>query len=400
MRVLILLSSLLLANSAFAGAFDYAFQLYQKQMFDQAREEFELIAKQGDPRGDFMLGLMSEHGRGGAKDYSKAVQFYSQAAEKGAAYAFANLGVLHYYGHGVPRDITKARELYLKGAEKGNPRGQLLLAYTYIEGKGVVQDLKKAYQLMKRAANQGEELAFIEIAKLEEDPKEAYFWAKIAEKRGDGEDKETAQALMNKHAKALNEKDLKRINKKVEDWRAQEEKPDAVMPVSSPIGEIKVDNYHLMSGLLACISPKSDNPLQYPCLRIGKLRIGENANVFKAEPNQVLQQGKIKLNVYALKPAQEVENMPYMIIGERDGKIAVLQITGAPLVADIDFSGLKLGDSSRKILETVGLPMQKAPSPLPNTELWDYTPYGFSFEISQGKLTSIRVTPIGGAKED
>ena len=398
MRWFILSFILLTSNYAWADAFDYAFQLYQKEMFTEAQNEYANMAKEGDPRGAFMLGLMHENGRGGPKDYTKAAQFYTEAANKGAAYAMANLGVLYHYGQGAPLNIGKARELYGKSAEKGNPRGQLLFAYTYLEGQGTEQDLKKASQWFKRAANQGEKLAFIEMARLEENPKEAYFWAKMADKNGD---KEEAAPLIAKYSKALNDKDIKEIDKKLGSATSKPEKPDAILPMYSPVANLKTDNYRLMNGTISCLYPPEFVD-KHPCLRIGGIRIGQHVDTVKAEASQTIRQGNIRLNVYFFPTEKEGGKPPYLVVGDVDNKIVSLQITGSPIRNDvqIDFSGLKLGDSSRKILETVGLPLNKAAASVPNSELWNYSLHGFSFEITQDKITSIRIAKINENKEE
>ena len=63
---------------------------------------------------------MYQYGYGVSQDYSKAVEWYTKAAEQGNATAQCNLGYMYQYGYGVSQDYSKAVEWYTKAAEQGN----------------------------------------------------------------------------------------------------------------------------------------------------------------------------------------------------------------------------------------------------------------------------------------
>ena len=54
------------------------------------------------------------------KDTSKAVEWFTKAAEQGDAQAQCNLGVCYEYGMSVEKNITKAIEWYTKATEQGD----------------------------------------------------------------------------------------------------------------------------------------------------------------------------------------------------------------------------------------------------------------------------------------
>ncbi len=74
---------------------------------------------------------MYYNGLGVERDYEKAIEWYSKAAEQGYSTAQNNLGNMYYNGLGVERDYEKAIEWYSKAAEQGNKRALNSLAWTY-----------------------------------------------------------------------------------------------------------------------------------------------------------------------------------------------------------------------------------------------------------------------------
>ena len=65
-------------------------------------------AKQGKASAQYNLGRMYDDGEGVAKDYTKAVYWYTKAAEQGVANAQDNLGCKYDKGQGVAKDMVLA----------------------------------------------------------------------------------------------------------------------------------------------------------------------------------------------------------------------------------------------------------------------------------------------------
>ena len=58
-----------------------AIGLYNEARYEDARRQFEKLAKKGDPASQYMLARIWEEGQGVRKDVVKAAKLYAQAAE-------------------------------------------------------------------------------------------------------------------------------------------------------------------------------------------------------------------------------------------------------------------------------------------------------------------------------
>ena len=96
---------------------------------------------------------------GMAKDYEKAVEWFSKAAEQGNAKAMRRLGVCYKHGYGVEKDGVTAKEWYAKAipglqylAQLGDADAQYGLGACYDRGEGVMHDSGKAVEWYVEAA--------------------------------------------------------------------------------------------------------------------------------------------------------------------------------------------------------------------------------------------------------
>ncbi|KAG0291968.1 hypothetical protein BGZ97_005735, partial [Linnemannia gamsii] len=102
-------------------------------------------------------GSQYRDGEGVAKDFSKALEWYSKAAEQGSAIAMDHIGYLYNIGGpSFPIDAAQALEWYLKAANKGNRSAQGSIGELYQNGKGVPQNYQKAAEWFLKAANLGD----------------------------------------------------------------------------------------------------------------------------------------------------------------------------------------------------------------------------------------------------
>ena len=99
------------------------------------------FAKQGDARGQLLLGSWYDTGEHVEEDDAEAVRWYGLAAEQGLAEAQVNLGVMYDNGEGVPEDDAEAARWYRLAAKQGHPKAQLNLALQHITGQGVPIDM-------------------------------------------------------------------------------------------------------------------------------------------------------------------------------------------------------------------------------------------------------------------
>ena len=83
MRKLIVLLCILLWPGLAAAGFDEALAAYKKSDFKTAAREFQKLAKQGNAKAQYILGLMYRQGQGVPQDYVQAHQWLSLAAASG-----------------------------------------------------------------------------------------------------------------------------------------------------------------------------------------------------------------------------------------------------------------------------------------------------------------------------
>lgn len=112
-------------------------------------------AEKGDAGAMLSLGRLYEHGHGVARNYSKALEWYSKAAGQGLPEGYYNLGVCYEVGMGTASDMAKAGAAYAKAAELGLPIAIHKMAGMYLKGMGVPQHTATAMNLLMRAADLG-----------------------------------------------------------------------------------------------------------------------------------------------------------------------------------------------------------------------------------------------------
>jgi len=110
--------------------------------------------------------IMYALGKGVPQDYSKAIQYYTQAANKGNTNAQVNLGIMYAFGKGVPQNFLKAIQYYTQAANNGNTDAQYYLGMMYRDGKIVPQDYSKAKFLFEQSCLNKNQMACDNYRKL------------------------------------------------------------------------------------------------------------------------------------------------------------------------------------------------------------------------------------------
>jgi TPR repeat protein/serine/threonine protein kinase len=123
----------------------------------KAREYYEMAAAANHRDAAYSLGWLYEFGQGVPQDYVKAREWYekSVALERGGGIALYRLGRIYDLGLGTSQDYAKARQWYEKAAAAGNPDGDYGQAWLYFEGKGVKADAAKAKELLEKSVAAG-----------------------------------------------------------------------------------------------------------------------------------------------------------------------------------------------------------------------------------------------------
>ncbi len=175
-----------------AAAFGRAGDAYNKGNFATALETWRRLAGAGFGPALYNLGVMHEHGRGVAVDYTKAANWYRKAAKQEVPGALVNLARLHVEGRGVKRDPDEALHLLEQASQLGSAPAQFNLGAAYLQGLGTEADPEEAAVWFEMAAEQGHAPAAYNLAVLyqrggaiESDLEEAERYFTIAADAGD-----------------------------------------------------------------------------------------------------------------------------------------------------------------------------------------------------------------------
>jgi TPR repeat protein len=188
------------------------------------RADLEAKAKAGDASAQFELGAVYHDGTGEEKDFKKAIEWFTKAANQGDVRAQFNIGVMYYMGESVKQDFDIARGWFEKAAAKNNARAEFNLGVMYYRGEGVKQDFKKAMEYFTQAALQNfNEAQFnlgVMYAKgegIEVDMGRAYAWFSVAKDNGNPRAEEVLKSI----ERGLKPEDTKIVQQLTEDLRAE-----------------------------------------------------------------------------------------------------------------------------------------------------------------------------------
>ena len=106
-------------------------------------------AASGNHHAQFFLAKRLQKGEGVAKDATKAVYWYTRAAEQNIAPAQLNLGIMYLRGEGVKADMGEGRKWLEKAAHLGDNRASYALAMIDEKQQRLV-DAYKWYDLSSR----------------------------------------------------------------------------------------------------------------------------------------------------------------------------------------------------------------------------------------------------------
>lgn len=138
-----------------AASVEAGMKAYGDGDFASARRLWMPLAHAGDPRAQYMLGYMAEHGQGRPWSNHDAASWYRLAANQGYPQAQVGLGQLYQRGMGVPRDPALGAQLFEQAAREGYGPAQFQYAMALFHGAGVAQDFQKALSWFRAAADSG-----------------------------------------------------------------------------------------------------------------------------------------------------------------------------------------------------------------------------------------------------
>ena len=89
---------------------------------------------------------------------------------------------------------------------------------------------------------------------------------------------------------------------------------------------------------------------------------------------------------------EQREHYPYLVATVSKQRIVALQVTGPSAAKEYGFNHVELGATTDTLVSYFGQPNHVEPTELKDTELWNYPPWPFSFEVKGGHVTSIRIS--------
>lgn len=136
--LLLTLSSLMIATSLYAdepkfvdkgfsgpdSSFHKGLAAFAENDYELAAALFKESAEQGEPDGQYELGILYLEGMGVDKEPEQTFELWSMSAEKGYADAQFGLGTLYMRGIGIDKDIDKAKTWLQKAASQGHVAAQ------------------------------------------------------------------------------------------------------------------------------------------------------------------------------------------------------------------------------------------------------------------------------------
>ena len=112
-------------------------------------------ARQGDPRAQYNLGILSTRAGGDAQDYKEAYRWFRKAAVQDYAPAQTYLGLLYEQGLGVTQNAGRAISWYRRAAQKNNAEARFNLARLYLQKGGGGKRLRYVFELFLELAEEG-----------------------------------------------------------------------------------------------------------------------------------------------------------------------------------------------------------------------------------------------------
>lgn len=142
--------------------------LYEKEHnYTKAVEWYTKASEKGDDKARTNLALLYTKGLGTEVNYHKAMQLHQLSADNGNSVAINNIGDMYENGYGVPVDYSKAKEYYMQAVAQDEPAGYLSMGQLYKLGRGVEKDLNIAKDWYGQACDMELQVACDEVAAIE-----------------------------------------------------------------------------------------------------------------------------------------------------------------------------------------------------------------------------------------
>ena len=121
-------------------------ELFDRAQFDAAAQVLAPLAKDGDPKAQYVLGIIYLNKMVQPPTETAALELMTSSGEAGFEKAQVELARMYREGHGVQQDFAKSFFWSMKAAEGGDVGAQLQVADSFAFGHGVDRDPVEAYK--------------------------------------------------------------------------------------------------------------------------------------------------------------------------------------------------------------------------------------------------------------
>jgi len=169
-----------------------------------------------------------------------------------------------------------------------------------------------------------------------------------------------------------------------------------------PFPEGVINEFRYLGNALVCKEEGHFEGEGYDgCLHIGDIWLGQSLAEVEGrlgQPHRVISEDpQNELRIHLLQGGSD-ENLPYLVLTVREGKVSAIQVTGAATESPYTFSSLALGDTAERVEEILGKPGSISPVEEIEGTVWSYLPFPISLELKDGRVFSIRISWPAGSE--
>jgi hypothetical protein len=129
---------------------------------------FTRAAEEGDPAGEYGLGVLYFQGSGVARDIDESTRHFRAAAQRGHVLAQYNLGNAYLHGRGVEKSLDDAELWWRKASMAGYVRAQYNLGTLLLENAGTEELKEEGIAWLRTSAERGFPKAAEKLQSLDE----------------------------------------------------------------------------------------------------------------------------------------------------------------------------------------------------------------------------------------
>ena len=144
--IALIIAIALMVPSAAMAQLARGIELFERSEFEAAAQVLSPLAKEGDVKAQYVLGVMYLNMMAQPPTETAAAQLLISAGEGGMDKAQVELARMYREGQGVEQDFAKSFFWSIKAAEAGDVGAQLQVADSLAFGYGVGRDSVEAYK--------------------------------------------------------------------------------------------------------------------------------------------------------------------------------------------------------------------------------------------------------------